>query len=63
MNSTNNNMNSATATATATANGWQPFMNRKARRAALRRARNRTITQMIEAEKAAVWTTKSRSTR
>jgi len=61
MNSTNNNMNSATATASA--NGWQPFMNRKARRAALRRARNRTITQMIEAEKAAVWTTKSRSTR
>jgi hypothetical protein len=59
MNSTNNNMNSATATASA--NGWQSFMNRKARRAALRRARNRTITQMIEAEKAAVWTTKSRS--
>jgi hypothetical protein len=60
MNSTNN-MNSASASATASANGWQSFMNRKARRAALRRARNRTITSQIEAEKAAVWTTKSRS--
>jgi hypothetical protein len=30
-------------------NGWMPFMNRKARRAAQRRARNRTITQEIRA--------------
>jgi len=57
MNSNTNN----TATATASADGWQPFMNRKARRAALRRARNRTLTRQIEEEKAAVWAAAKKS--
>ncbi len=47
MNSTNSNSNSMTT------NGWQLWMNRKARRAAERGARNRTLTQLIREEQAA----------
>ena len=47
MNSTNNTTNNG-----MTADGWQLWMNRKARRAAERGARNRTLTRLIREEQA-----------
>ena len=46
-NTTNGNGNGMTP------DGWHLWMNRKARRAAERGARNRTITQLIREEQAA----------
>ena len=48
-----------------TPDGWHLWMNRKARRAAERGARNRTITQLIREEQAAdaAWSRKARSRR
>ena len=50
MNSINNNTNNGNG---ITPDGWQLWMNRKARRAAERGARNRTLTQLIREEQAA----------
>ena len=47
------NSNNNTTTNSTTTNGWNLWMNRKARRAAERGARNRTITQLIREEQAA----------
>ena len=56
------NSNNTTNNGTTT-NGWQLWMNRKARRAAERGARNRTITQLIREEQAAdaAWSRTARS--
>ena len=58
-NSTMNSINNTTSNSTTT-NGWQLWMNRKARRAAERGARNRTLTRLIREEQAA-WTKKGPS--
>ncbi len=50
MNSTNNTTNNGNG---ITADGWQLWMNRKARRAAERGSRNRTLTRLIREEQAA----------
>jgi len=47
MNSINNNTNNVSA------DGWNLWMNRKARRAAERGSRNRTLTRLIREEQAA----------
>jgi hypothetical protein len=54
MNSNNNSTNNVTA------DGWHLWMNRKARRAAERGARNRTLTRLIREEQAA-WAKKGPS--
>jgi hypothetical protein len=48
MNSNNNGNNNG-----MTPDGWQLWMNRKARRAAERGSRNRTLTRLIREEQAA----------
>ena len=52
MNSNTNNTTNGNGNG-ITADGWQLWMNRKARRAAERGSRNRTLTRLIREEEAA----------